>query len=91
MFGYQETKARLRWLHPTSLIGAGITLALINAALPLVFGREFLAFTQIADIYVADIKIASTLLFEIGICLTVFGGVSMIMEAISHPQEAEPL
>jgi len=91
VFGYQETKARLRWLHPATLIGTGITIALANAALPLVFGREFLAFTQIEGIYVADIKIASTLLFEIGICLTVFGGVSMIMEAISHPQEAEPL
>jgi len=91
VFGYQETKARLRWLQPTPLIGTGIALALANAALPILFGREFLAFTQIKGISVADIKIASTLLFEIGICLTVFGGVSMIMEAISHPKECEPL
>jgi multicomponent K+:H+ antiporter subunit A len=91
VFGYQETKARLRWLHPTPLIGAGMTIALANAVLPLLFGREFFAFTQISGISVADIKVASTLVFEIGICLTVFGGISTIMEAISHPQECEPL
>lgn len=91
VFGYQDTKARLPWLHPTPLIGIGLTLALVNALLPVLFGREFLAFTQVKEISVADIKIASTLLFEIGICLTVFGGISTIMEAISHPKEAEPL
>jgi NADH:ubiquinone oxidoreductase subunit 5 (subunit L)/multisubunit Na+/H+ antiporter MnhA subunit/multisubunit Na+/H+ antiporter MnhB subunit len=91
VFGYQETRARLRWLHPAPLIGAGMTLALANAVLPLLFGREFFAFTQVSGVSVADIKIASTLVFEIGICLTVFGGISTIMEAISHPQECEPL
>lgn len=91
VFGYQETKARLRWLHPTSLIGAGMTLALVNALLPLAFGREFFAFTQVSGVSIADIKFASTVIFEIAICLTVFGGISTIMEAISHPKEIEPL
>lgn len=91
VFGYQDTKARLRWLRPTPMIGAGLTIALANAALPVVFGREFLTFTQISAISIADIKLASSLMFEIGICLTVLGGISTIMESISHPREAEPL
>jgi multicomponent K+:H+ antiporter subunit A len=91
VFGYQETKARLRWLYPTPLIGIGLTIAMVNAILPVVFGREFLAFTRITDVSIANIKFASSLLFEIGICLTVFGGISIIMEAISHPKECEPL
>jgi multicomponent K+:H+ antiporter subunit A len=91
VFGYEETKARLRWLHPVRLIGVGMFIAFTNAALPLLFGREFLAFTQVTGISFADIKIASTLVFEIGICLTVFGGISTIMEALSHPKEMETL
>ncbi|MBC6936203.1 MAG: DUF4040 domain-containing protein [Chloroflexi bacterium] len=91
VYGYEETKRRLRWLHPGPLIGIGLTLAFANAILPLIFGREFLAFTPIDGFSLADIKLASTVLFEVGICLTVFGGVSAILEAISHPMEVEPL
>ncbi|MBW4438135.1 MAG: DUF4040 domain-containing protein [Pleurocapsa minor GSE-CHR-MK-17-07R] len=91
VFGYQETKTRLRWLQPAPLIGLGITIALANAALPLLIDREFLSFSSISSFSLADIKLASVVIFEIGICLTVLGGVSTIMEAISHPLEAEPL
>lgn len=91
VFGYEEVKQRLRWLHPSVLIGVGLLLALVNALLPLVFGRDFMAFTQITDISIANIKLASSLVFEVGICLTVFGGISAILEAISHPREVEPV
>jgi NADH:ubiquinone oxidoreductase subunit 5 (subunit L)/multisubunit Na+/H+ antiporter MnhA subunit/multisubunit Na+/H+ antiporter MnhB subunit len=91
VFGYQETKQRLSWLHPAPLIGLGITLALVNAALPLLLERPFLSFSIVDTFSLADIKLASTLIFEIAICLTVLGGVSTIMEAISHPRETEPL
>ncbi|MDX2163407.1 MAG: hydrogen gas-evolving membrane-bound hydrogenase subunit E [bacterium] len=91
VYGYEDTKRRLPWLHPTPLIGFGLTLALVNALLPVLFGRAFLAFTPVNGIDIAEIKIASTTLFEIAICLAVFGGISTIMEAISHPRECEPL
>ncbi len=89
VFGYEETRRRLRWLHPTAFIGVGLLIALVNALLPLVFGREFLAFTVLPGFSFAGIKLASPLIFEIGICLTVFGGISAILEAISHPREVE--
>ena len=91
VFGYEETKKRLRWLHPATFVGAGLLLAYINGMLPLFFGREFMAFTPIAGVSVAGIKLASSLVFEVGICLAVFGGISAILEAISHPEGVESL
>jgi NADH:ubiquinone oxidoreductase subunit 5 (subunit L)/multisubunit Na+/H+ antiporter MnhA subunit len=91
VFGYEETRRRLRWLHPGPLIGVGLSIALINAFLPTLFGRSFLAFTLLTKGSLAEIKLASPLFFEIGICLVVFGGISAIIEAISHPREVEPL
>lgn len=91
VFGYEEVKQRLRWLRPTIFIGVGLLIAFTNALLPLVFGREFAAFTAVAGFDLANIKLASSLIFEIGICLTVFGGISAILEAISHPREVEPV
>jgi multisubunit Na+/H+ antiporter MnhB subunit len=91
VFGYTETKRRLNWLHPGPLIGVGLVIAFSNALLPLLFGRSFLAFTLLTDFSLAGIKLASPVFFEVGICLAVFGGMSAIMEAISHPKEAESL
>ena len=34
------------------------------------------------------LKLTSTLLFEIGVAMTVFGGFSVIMEYTAHPQSA---
>jgi multisubunit Na+/H+ antiporter MnhB subunit len=91
IFGYEAAKTQLRWLHPPVYIGVGLSLALGNALLPLLFGREFFAFTYLPLNLPADIKLASTTLFEFGIFISVFGGISAIMEAITHPQEVEKL
>ncbi len=90
-FGYEVTKERLRWLYPSLFIGTGLLIAYLNALAPLLFGRDFLALTVVPGFSFADIKLASSLLFEIGIALTVFGGISAIMEAITHPKEVEAL
>jgi multisubunit Na+/H+ antiporter MnhB subunit len=91
VFGYEATRARLRWLHPAAMIGGGLLIALVNAALPLLFNRAFFAFTLLPLELPADIKLASTTIFEIGIFLTVFGGISAIMEALTHPKEVGTL
>jgi NADH:ubiquinone oxidoreductase subunit 5 (subunit L)/multisubunit Na+/H+ antiporter MnhA subunit len=91
-FGYYEAKRRLRWLHPAALVGAGVGLAVLNAALPLIFGVEFLAHTEVKGLWLpADLHISSTLLFETGIFLAVLGGTSVMMETIAYPQEVETL
>jgi multisubunit Na+/H+ antiporter MnhB subunit len=92
VFGYDEAKNRLHWLHPPLLVGVGIGLAILNAALPLLFGQPFLVTTLLDQIHLpADIHLSSTMLFEIGICLTVLGSTSLILETIAHPQEVETL
>jgi len=91
VFGYEKTKERLPWLHPAPMLGLGLVLALGNALAPLLFGREFFAFTNFSQFSVAEIKIASSLIYEIGIFLAVAGGIGAIMEAISHPREVETL
>jgi NADH:ubiquinone oxidoreductase subunit 5 (subunit L)/multisubunit Na+/H+ antiporter MnhA subunit/multisubunit Na+/H+ antiporter MnhB subunit len=91
IFGYEETRRRLSWLRPAPLIGVGLLVALINAGLPLLAGREFLAHTSLQGIDFAGIKFASSTVFEFAIFLTVFAGVSTIMEAIAHPTEVETL
>ena len=91
VYGYNRTRHRLRWMRPGLLIGVGLILALGNAVAPLLFGRSFLAFTLLSETSFAEIKLASSLIFEIGIFLAVAGGIGAIMEAISHPREVEPL
>ncbi len=92
VFGYDEAKDRLRWLRPAPLIGVGISLTILNAALPLIFGQPFLVTTLFDQLHLpANIQLSSTMLFEIGIFLTVLGGSSVILETIAHPQEVEPL
>ena len=90
VFGYEVTRWRLRWLRPWRFLTAGLALALINATLPLIFGREFFAITKIVGFEApAGLHLASTLIFEFGIFLAVFGGASLIMETIAHPEQPE--
>jgi NADH:ubiquinone oxidoreductase subunit 5 (subunit L)/multisubunit Na+/H+ antiporter MnhA subunit len=90
VYGYEEAKERLRWMPPQKLISAGLALALVNAILPMLAGREFFALTKITGFDApAGLHLASTLFFEIGIFLTVFGAVGVVMEAITHPKEVE--
>ncbi|MBK8026244.1 MAG: DUF4040 domain-containing protein [Chloroflexi bacterium] len=92
VFGYYEAKRRLHLLRPGALVGIGIGLALINAILPLAFGGAFLAHTSVKGIDLpGGLHLSSTLLFETGIFLAVFGGSSVIIEAIAHPKETETL
>ncbi len=91
VFGYHETRQRLAWLRPRRLIGAGILLVVVNAALPMLFGQPFLAHTNFDIPLPAHLHLSSTFIYETGIFLTVFGSTSMVLEAIAHPREIEAL
>ncbi len=92
VLGYDEAKRRLRWLRPAPLIGSGVLLAVLNAGLPLLFGKPFLATTLLEQIHLpAGIHLTSTMVFETGIFLSVLGGTSIILETIAHPQEIDTL
>lgn len=92
VYGYEEARRRLKWLHPARLIGLGISLAVLNAALPLLFGQPFLVTTQVRGLDLpAHIHLTSTMIFETGIFLAVLGGASTILETIAHPRDVEQL
>ena len=43
VFGYQETRRRLPWLRPTALIGAGLLLVILDAAVAAALTGNFFA------------------------------------------------
>lgn len=92
VFGYEETKQRLRLFSPHRLLRIGITIVVGNALLPVLLGEPVLAHVQydklvgLSDFFEAlGFHFNSTSVYEIGIAITVFGGVNAIMEAIAHP------
>lgn len=97
VFGYKETKERLSLLAPHRLIRAGLIIIIINAILPIIVdlrGGLFLAHVDYGKILGINdllsrfgLELTSGLFFEISIALVVFGGISIIMEAIAHPAE----
>lgn len=91
VFGYHDARDLLRWLPSHRLIGAGLALVIANAAFPLLLGQPFLAHIAFEIPLPANLHLSSTLIYETGIFLTVLGGVTTIMEAITYPKEAEPL
>lgn len=97
VYGYSDARNRLGILRPSRLLGAGLTLAFINALLlPPLLGESFFGFVNYGakmsiDAILNDfgLKLTSTLLFEIGIFLTVFGGFMLVTETIAHPKLSE--
>ena len=85
VYGYFEARTRLSWLRPGRLIAAGLSLALGNAVLGMFISDGFLAIAKYEGDLPADLHATTTLIFEFAIYLTVFGGVTMIMNAIADP------
>jgi len=101
VFGYAETKQRFRVLAPPRLVRMGLLLVIINAMIPVIFGLHggaFLAHVDYGEVLgiagfleTFNLKLTSALVFEIGIALTVFGGIGTITETIAHPKEAREM
>ena len=91
VLGYNDVRRRLTWLHPVRFISTGLALAFINAALPLLWGDGFMAYNKIPSLSLAGITLSSTLIFEVGIALTVLGSVGIMLEAVAHPRDVESL
>lgn len=89
VFGYFEARARLPWLRPGRLITFGLLLAVVNAGMGLVLSDGFFAISKLEGDAPAGLHLATTLIFEFSIFLTVFGGVTVIMNAIAYPRNME--
>ncbi len=95
VFGYDEAHSRLAFFAPRRLLRIGLPLVLLDAIVPIFFGYPFLAHIEIdklLGIYsfldVFGLHLNTTILFEIGVMITVFGGFSAIIEAVAHPQRS---
>jgi NADH:ubiquinone oxidoreductase subunit 5 (subunit L)/multisubunit Na+/H+ antiporter MnhA subunit/multisubunit Na+/H+ antiporter MnhB subunit len=94
VFGFATTKKQLGILNTDAMLRVGLFLAVINGAMPLLISDgAFLGYLNYGAMlgiegFLNDIglKLTSTLLFEIGIALTVYGGITAIMEALVNPK-----
>lgn len=98
VFGYDEAHKRLAFFAPRRLLRIGLPLVLLDALVPVLFGYPFLAHIEIdklLGIYnfldIFGLHLNTTILFEIGVMITVFGGFSAIIEAVAHPQRSAEL
>ncbi len=91
VFGYLEARNRLTWLRPGTLISIGLLLAMGNAIMGIFVAEGFFNIYKFTEggAGPAGLHLASTLIFEFSIFLTVFGGSTVIMEAIAHPQDVD--
>jgi multisubunit Na+/H+ antiporter MnhB subunit len=90
VFGYVRVHQQLRWLRPIPILIIGLVIAMVNAWLAVLLDGAFLGYTNfLPELNVANLKLSTTLIFEVGIALAVFGAVSVIMEAIAHPAGIE--
>ncbi len=96
VYGYREALNRLRILRPYYLLMAGLALGTLNALLPLLWGQNMLSFVNYGAWIGVDgllkevgLKFTTTLVFEVSIFLTVFGGFMLVTETIAHPKAAD--
>ncbi len=91
VFGYDETKQRLKWIKPFSLIATGLLLALINLSLPALLGQAIFSpldyGARIGLPLPAGFHLSTAFLFEVAICLSVTGGIFAILDALGHPSD----
>jgi len=90
-FGYEETRRQLPWLQPFPLVGLALTLALGNGAVAAVLSGSFFGRVDYGELLGLNLPrgfgLSSSFIFELAICLTVLGGVALMLTALGHPQD----
>lgn len=88
VFGYNITRDRLDFLaNSYRTLAIGFVVTLLNAGWPLLIGDAFMSFHKLEGVEIAGLTPSTTLVFEIGIALTIFGAVGLMLETIAHPSE----
>lgn len=86
--GSAELAAAIR-IHPPVVIGAGLTLAVVTALVPALFGETVLASAQwTLDVPVlGELKIATNLFLDIGVYLLIVGVVVDLLRTVGAGTE----
>lgn len=84
-----EGARRLIVVRFTTLLGAGLLLAVGSGLAGLAFGREFLASTTWKKELplLGEVKVASSLAFDVGVALVVVGVVAAVVEYLGREEE----
>jgi multicomponent K+:H+ antiporter subunit A len=92
VFGYEETRRRLPWLHSTFFIAAGTLLAIATGLVANFVSGNFLGnvdFTAGWAFLPKGFHISTSFLIEVAICLAVLGGASHMLGTLGHPETEE--
>lgn len=90
VFGYDEARRRLPWLkRPSVFIGTGVLLAVGTGLVAAGMTGNFLGnfdFTAGWHFLPYGFHVSTSFLFEVAICLTVFGSVTHMLNGLGHPE-----
>jgi len=80
--GDQPPLARTRAVRPTTIVGAGLALAVLTGIAPLVAGRSFLesSIHRLDLPLVGPVKLVTSAAFDVGVYLVVLGVVLSVLE-----------
>jgi multicomponent K+:H+ antiporter subunit A len=91
VFGFRETRRRLWWLRPRSIIAIGVLLVMLNGVAGALWQGFFLApvdygeLLGMASILPAGVKLSSGFVFEVAIALAVLGSASLMLDTLGRP------
>lgn len=93
VLGYEVTKQRLKALRPGLLIGLGLLTVIAGSVAPVFLGGTFFSpfdFGAALGLPLPDgFYLSTSFLFELAICLAVFGAALFIIETLGHPEGEE--
>lgn len=93
IFGYQATRQQLPWLRSGYLLAAGLLLGLLNGLLSALFGAGFMAPVDYGAMLSLPLptgfNLSNSFIFELSICLTVFGSATYILDNLGRPKELD--
>ena len=83
---------RVSRFAPWTILGTGIVVAAVTAAVPVLFGDPVMqaSLFQLTLPVIGEVKVASPLFFDVGVYLVVVGLVLMVIEAFGDEPQPAP-
>lgn len=89
VFGFHETKSRIPWMRPSSLVGWGLLLGLVSGLGGLFLTGYYFSPADFGKLFgipmPKGIHLSSSLFFEVAICLGVVGSVNLMLTSLGRP------